>query len=161
MRMFGDTTRIAYDATERTSHDHQVAQIGRYTFDLPPSTVPCPVAASFGSNCPVVGPNGAALGQWGRAVSTTSNEPGERHISSALVRRVPYKVGGGVNPSVPETDVSRALGNANEAKNEKYYHPRTELLRDVTNPVVEEFVRGGISTRACYRNAKKKFSASR
>lgn len=160
MRLFGDTTRIGFDARERTSHDQQVAQIGRYAFDLPP-TGPCPVAASsMGSNCPVVGPNEAVLGQWKRTESTTSNEPGERRLSSALVRQVPYKVGGGVNPSVPETDVSRALGNAHEARYEKYYHPRTELLPSV-NPVVEEFVRGGISTRACYRNAKKKFSASR
>jgi hypothetical protein len=67
--------------------------------------------------------------------------------------QVPYKVGGGY---IGEgEDVSREAQSGANKYQMKYYNPRMNYPQ-ACDTTVEQFVRGGISTRACYRNAKIK-----
>lgn len=156
--MFSQNTRISDDPNEVRSYENQVLIQSRYAFDNRFDDA-CPSnpdrSVNFQCTQNNVGDRQVEQSTSLRMMPTTLNHVDERHLQSALMRQVPYMVGGGFEGK--DTDMSRQLGNGSWGKYEtKYYTPRTYLKECDTT--VEDFIRGGISTRACYRNAKKKIS---
>lgn len=150
--MFAQNTRISNDEGEVHSYENQVDSIGRYVFQNRYEDS-CRPGNTYISQCHQnqVGENQVDHASTLRMQPTSLNELSK--IKRTVNIQVPYKVGGGY---IGEgEDVSREAQSGANKYQMKYYNPRMNYPQ-ACDTTVEQFVRGGISTRACYRNAKIK-----
>ena len=149
--MFAQHTRISNDASQLSSYDNQVEAVGNYVFANrfeDKCEFPIQISQCYQNK---VGTKQIDQSNQLRMAPTSLNEPGFRNVSTELQSYVPYKVGGGMQAE-SQSDVSRDF--TSDYGVVRYYNPRVETSHGVT--AVEDFVRGGISTRSCYRNARRK-----
>lgn len=161
--MFAQSTRISNDHNQVLSYEKQVDRQSEYLFSNRLEDA-CENTTIYDFHCRQnqVGDRQINASNQLRGQPTSLNEPGQRKMSRMQIAEVPYKVGGGYEGRA-EMDVSRDFISApTDGKyGQKYYKPYVNFwnYHDCSEQMpVEEFVRGGLSTRACYRNAKKKMS---